>query len=151
MFQINFVLFVKIAVVIFSKLQAPLYEEARRYQKWARSTLVLVPLFGIHYAVFVGLHCFIDKHIMIEVIYIIGDQLFASFQGFFVAVLYCFLNGEVRTELKPHMHSMLNCFATNEGMKHCFPCREHYLRYIIFQRSIHSCIHLNLFVFIFYI
>lgn len=74
-------LFVRIAAVIFSKLQAPnIYEEAQRYKKWARSTLVLVPLFGIHYAVFLGLSFYIGKREIIELIWLMGDQIFASFQ-----------------------------------------------------------------------
>lgn len=73
-------LFVRITIVIFSKLQAPVYEEAKRYQKLARSTLVLVPLFGIHYALFLGMSYFIEKHTLMELIYLILDQLFASFQ-----------------------------------------------------------------------
>lgn len=74
------VLFLRIAAVIFSKLQAPIYEEAQRYRKWARSTLVLVPLFGIHYGLFIGMSFYIGISEVVELVWLIGDQIFASFQ-----------------------------------------------------------------------
>ncbi|KAI4470031.1 pdf receptor-like protein-related [Holotrichia oblita] len=126
---INFFLFIRITIVIYSKLQAPIYEEARRYQKWAKSTLVLVPLFGIHYALLMGMSYFINQNSVIEAIWLLCDQFFASFQGFFVALLYCFLNAEVRTELKPHVHSFLTAWAMNDIFKYIFPCRDKYLKY----------------------
>ncbi|KAK0167203.1 hypothetical protein PV327_004632 [Microctonus hyperodae] len=96
---VNFVLFINIVRVLFSKLRSTVSEETHLYRRWAKSTLVLVPLFGIHYTVFLGLSYSIDVDEKVELIWLTGDQLFASFQGFFVAVLYCFLNGEVRTEV----------------------------------------------------
>jgi parathyroid hormone receptor 1 len=49
-------------------------------RKWAKSTLVLVPLFGVHYFVFVGMSGAIDRHETIEVVWLFCDQSFASFQ-----------------------------------------------------------------------
>ncbi|KAF4527489.1 hypothetical protein B566_EDAN014543 [Ephemera danica] len=95
---INFVLFLNIIRVLFLKLRSSICEETRRYRKWGRSTLVLMPLFGVHYSLFLFLT--IGQNPDIEIWGIFLDQLFASFQGFFVAVLYCFLNGEVRTEVE---------------------------------------------------
>ncbi|KAF5301876.1 hypothetical protein FQR65_LT08708 [Abscondita terminalis] len=115
---INTVLFVKIAKVLFSKLRSTRSEEAKQYQKWAKSTLVLVPLFGIHYAIFLGMSYYMGKNELIEIPWLMCDQLFASFQGFFVAILYCFLNGEVRTELKPH----LIAFCSYLGHRFCCCC-----------------------------
>lgn len=88
--------------------------------------MVLVPLFGIHYTFFLGLSY--HKDYRIELIWLFCDQLFASFQvaihrnakefiftllrnshihswyllfqGAFVALLYCLLNGEVRAEMR---------------------------------------------------
>ncbi|XP_076378542.1 secretin receptor isoform X2 [Megalopta genalis] len=94
---INFVLFVNIVRVLLSKLKSTVSEETQRYKRWAKSTLILVPLFGVPYTVFLGMSYSTNE--TVEVIWLFCDQLFASFQGFFVAVLYCFLNGEVRTEL----------------------------------------------------
>lgn len=96
---INFVLFVNIVRVLHSKLKSTVSEETQRYKRWAKSTLVLAPLFGVHYALFLGMSYSIGVNETVELVWLFCDQLFASFQGFFVAVLYCFMNGEVRTEV----------------------------------------------------
>ncbi|KYN05685.1 Parathyroid hormone/parathyroid hormone-related peptide receptor, partial [Cyphomyrmex costatus] len=110
---INFVLFINIVRVLLVKLKSTMSEETERYKRWARSTLVLVPLFGVHYAFFIFMSYSIGVNETVEVVWLVCDQLFASFQllhkklstrlhyhkGFFVAVLYCFLNGEVRAEV----------------------------------------------------
>ncbi|XP_076756933.1 secretin receptor isoform X1 [Xylocopa sonorina] len=102
---INFLLFVNIVRVLLLKLQSTVSEETQRYKRWAKSTLVLVPLFGVHYSIFLGMSYSIGVNETVEVVWLFCDQLFASFQGFFVAVLYCFLNGEVRTEVSRAIRS----------------------------------------------
>ncbi|XP_046396950.1 vasoactive intestinal polypeptide receptor 2-like [Ischnura elegans] len=98
---INFVLFLNIIRVVFLKLQSSISEETRKYKfrRWAKSTLVLVPLFGVHYTVFLGMSYSMKVNPVIEIIWLFCDQFFASLQGVFIAVLYCFMNGEVRAEL----------------------------------------------------
>lgn len=49
-------------------------------RRWARSTLVLVPLFGVHYAFFIGMSYSIGVNETVEVVWLFCDQLFASFQ-----------------------------------------------------------------------
>ncbi|GLH12554.1 uncharacterized protein GBIM_17285 [Gryllus bimaculatus] len=93
---VNFVLFINIVRVLLLKIKSSVCEENKTYRKWAKSTLVLVPLFGVHYMIFLGLHLSTDT--TVEIVWLFCDQLFASFNGFFLALLYCFLNGEVRAE-----------------------------------------------------
>ncbi|XP_064111647.1 secretin receptor-like [Macrobrachium nipponense] len=99
---VSFALFMNITRELFLKLRSSTTPETRkyRYRRWARSTLVLVPLFGVHYAALLGFTFFIDKDSTIEMVWLLTDQFFASFQGFFVATLYCLLNAEVRLELR---------------------------------------------------
>lgn len=49
-------------------------------RRWAKSTLVLVPLFGVHYTVFLGMSYITGVHPGVEIAWLFCDQLFASFQ-----------------------------------------------------------------------
>uniref|UniRef100_A0A8C0JUW2 Pituitary adenylate cyclase-activating polypeptide type I receptor n=1 Tax=Canis lupus dingo TaxID=286419 RepID=A0A8C0JUW2_CANLU len=123
--MVNFVLFIGIIVILVQKLQSPdmggnessIYltnlslgvpKKAREdplpvpsdqhslpFLRLARSTLLLIPLFGIHYTVFAFSPENVSKRE--RLVFELG---LGSFQGFVVAVLYCFLNGEVQAEIK---------------------------------------------------
>ncbi|XP_077391292.1 pituitary adenylate cyclase-activating polypeptide type I receptor isoform X2 [Festucalex cinctus] len=95
--MINFVLFIGIIVILVQKLQSPDIggNESSIYLRLARSTLLLIPLFGIHYTVFAFSPENVSKRE--RLVFELG---LGSFQGFVVAVLYCFLNGEVQSEMK---------------------------------------------------
>nr|AKQ63007.1 orphan G-protein coupled receptor 13 [Platynereis dumerilii] len=99
---INFIFFINIVRVLFTKLRASNTNtpEARayRYRTLARSTLVLIPLFGIHYMVFGALPENVEPQT--ELIKLYFESILTSIQGFCVALLFCFLNGEVQSEIK---------------------------------------------------
>uniref|UniRef100_UPI003AAF6964 secretin receptor-like n=1 Tax=Centroberyx gerrardi TaxID=166262 RepID=UPI003AAF6964 len=72
--------------------------EFNLYRKLAKSSFLLVSLFGLHYILFAFLpHKADDKSYEI---WNLIELAFASTQGFVVAVLYCFLNGEVQNEIQ---------------------------------------------------
>ncbi|KAG7488296.1 hypothetical protein MATL_G00033160 [Megalops atlanticus] len=89
--MINFVLFIGIIIILVQKLQSPDIggNESSIYLRLARSTLLLIPLFGIHYTVF----AFSPEDVS-QRERLVFELGLGSFQGFVVAVLYCFLNGE---------------------------------------------------------
>ncbi|XP_060584374.1 secretin receptor-like isoform X2 [Ruditapes philippinarum] len=97
---VNFFIFLNIIRVLFTKLNAFKTPDVKRYRyrKLAKSTLVLIPLFGVHYIVFIGLPDDVDE--TTELVKLYWEMFFNSFQGFLVSLLFCFLNGEVQTEIK---------------------------------------------------
>lgn len=109
---LNFGLFLNIVRVLLLKLTASISEEKRRFRRWAKSTLVLMPLFGVHYAIFLGMQYGFDE--WVELIWLLCDTTFSSFQGFFVAVLYCFLNGEVQAEVLKRGRNQQQAYSMSE-------------------------------------
>ncbi|XP_061876668.1 vasoactive intestinal polypeptide receptor 1b isoform X2 [Entelurus aequoreus] len=93
----NFILFICIIRILRQKINCPDIgrNESNQYSRLAKSTLLLIPLFGINFIVF----AFIPEQVKTQ-IRLVFDLILGSFQGFVVAVLYCFLNAEVQGELR---------------------------------------------------
>ncbi|KAB5555200.1 hypothetical protein PHYPO_G00030770 [Pangasianodon hypophthalmus] len=99
---VNFFLFLNIIRVLASKLwetNTGKLDPRQQYRKLLKSTLVLMPLFGVHYVVFMGLP-YTEVTGLLWQIQMHYEIFFNSLQGFFVAFIYCFCNGEVQAEVK---------------------------------------------------
>ncbi|XP_044523442.1 parathyroid hormone 2 receptor isoform X1 [Gracilinanus agilis] len=98
---LNFILFLNTVRVLATKIwetNAVGYDTRKQYRKLAKSTLVLILVFGVHYIVFVCLpHTFTGLGWEIRMHF---ELFFNSFQGFFVSIIYCYCNGEVQAEIK---------------------------------------------------
>ncbi|XP_068197216.1 vasoactive intestinal polypeptide receptor-like [Antennarius striatus] len=94
---VNFFLFIFIIRILRQKMNCPDIgrKESNQYSRLAKSTLLLIPLFGINFIIFAFIPD--DVHSKVRMVF---DLILGSFQGFVVAVLYCFLNGEVQAEIK---------------------------------------------------
>ncbi|XP_028288283.1 vasoactive intestinal polypeptide receptor 2-like [Parambassis ranga] len=103
---INFILFISIIRILVQKLRCTDVggNEQSQYRRLAKSTLLLIPLFGVNYVVFFYLMEPADKKM--KQIKIFFDLGLGSFQGLIVAVLYCFLNSEVQGELRRTWRSL---------------------------------------------
>ncbi|XP_048416793.1 vasoactive intestinal polypeptide receptor-like isoform X2 [Stegostoma tigrinum] len=88
---VNFILFISIIQILIQKVYSSdnRGSEYRQYLRLAKSTLLLIPLFGVNYIIFV----FVPDHLNVY-FRLVFDLVLGSFQGFIVAILYCFLNGE---------------------------------------------------------
>uniref|UniRef100_A0A3B5ARL5 Vasoactive intestinal polypeptide receptor 2-like n=1 Tax=Stegastes partitus TaxID=144197 RepID=A0A3B5ARL5_9TELE len=102
----NFILFISIIRILVQKLRCTDVggNDQSQYRRLAKSTLLLIPLFGVHYVVFFYLMEPDDKNLtQVKIFFDLG---LGSFQGLIVAVLYCFLNSEVQSELRRTWRSL---------------------------------------------
>ncbi|XP_068611006.1 glucagon-like peptide 2 receptor [Brachionichthys hirsutus] len=114
---IIFFIFIKILMLLLSKLKADQVKFTDYRYSLARATLVLIPLLGIHEVVFTVL---VDECVEGSGRYARNfvNLTLSSFQGFVVAVLYCFANGEVQAELKKRWQLFL--FTNHFQVRRCF-------------------------------
>ncbi|XP_067852478.1 vasoactive intestinal polypeptide receptor 1-like [Heptranchias perlo] len=96
----NFLIFLNIIRILVQKLRSPDIggNSSTHFSRLTKSTLLLIPLFGVHYIVCVFFPDHIAEDLRLHIELGIG-----SFQGFAVALLYCFLNEEVLMELRRHL------------------------------------------------
>ncbi|XP_054427058.1 glucagon-like peptide 2 receptor [Pteronotus mesoamericanus] len=98
---VNFLIFLKILKLLISKFKA--HQMCFRDYKYrlAKSTLVLIPLLGVHEIIFSFVT---DDQIegFSKLIRLFIQLTLSSFHGLLVALQYCFANGEVKAELRRH-------------------------------------------------
>lgn len=95
---INFFIFVRVVHLLVAKLRAHQMHRTDYKFRLAKSTLTLIPLLGVHEVVFAFVT---DEQAQgaLRATKLFFDLFLSSFQGLLVAVLYCFLNKEVQSEL----------------------------------------------------
>ncbi|KAM8952309.1 gastric inhibitory polypeptide receptor [Pelodytes ibericus] len=116
---INFLIFLRILRILVLKLRANQMRRSDRKYRLAKSTLTLIPLLGIHEAVF---NLIPEESAKGGFRYskLAAELLLSSFQGLLVAVLYCFCNKEVQSELRRKLQVSLN-----GGRPNCAPHSLH--------------------------
>ncbi|KAM8873282.1 secretin receptor-like [Synchiropus picturatus] len=92
---INLVFFLRILKILVSKLKLPDAQkhEFTQYKKLIKSTFFLVALFGLQYILFAFLP------VQVSSFWTFAELALLSTQGFVVAVLFAFMNGEVQQEI----------------------------------------------------
>ncbi|XP_061694897.1 growth hormone releasing hormone receptor a isoform X3 [Syngnathoides biaculeatus] len=103
---VNIVIFVNVIRILVQKLKSSSMSgnnDTGHFIRLAKSTLFLIPLFGMHYTVF----AFLPENTGVAARLYIELGL-GSFQGFVVALLYCFMNGEVQAELRRRLWKCRN-------------------------------------------
>ncbi|XP_026339669.1 glucagon receptor [Ursus arctos] len=95
---INFCIFIRVLLILAAKLRARQMRYTDYKFRLAKSTLTLIPLLGVHEVAFAFVT---DEHAQgtLRSAKLFFDLFLSSFQGLLVAVLYCFLNKEVQSEL----------------------------------------------------
>uniref|UniRef100_A0AAG5CPX5 G-protein coupled receptors family 2 profile 2 domain-containing protein n=1 Tax=Anopheles atroparvus TaxID=41427 RepID=A0AAG5CPX5_ANOAO len=95
---LNFIFLLNIIRVLVVKLRQSHTSDVEQVRKAVRAAVVLVPLLGITNILNMT-QAPLDKTVLEFAIWSYVTHFLTSFQGFFIALLYCFLNGEVRTAL----------------------------------------------------
>ncbi|XP_069809548.1 glucagon-like peptide 2 receptor isoform X1 [Dendropsophus ebraccatus] len=111
---INFAVHIKILNLLHLKLKAQQLKFTDYKYRFAKATLILIPLLGTHEVLFTFVS---DEHMkgLTKHVLLFIQLTMSSFQGFVVAYLYCFTNGEVKAELRKQWNLFLLQY---------FPCKS---------------------------
>ncbi|XP_075135617.1 glucagon-like peptide 2 receptor [Leptodactylus fuscus] len=114
---VNFIVHIKILRLLHLKLKAQQLKFTDYKYRFAKATLILIPLLGTHEVLFTFVS---DEHIkgLTKHVLLFIQLTMSSFQGFVVAYLYCFTNGEVKAELRKQWNLFLLQY---------FPCKSCFL------------------------
>ncbi|XP_018022303.2 calcitonin receptor-like protein 1 [Hyalella azteca] len=95
----NLLFLLNILRVLITKLKASVSTETQQVKKAVRAAIVLLPLLGITNSLQM-VSSLLDQRAWTFAAWSYFNTILTSFQGFFVALIYCFLNQEVRITLR---------------------------------------------------
>jgi len=94
---LNALFLVNIIRVLVTKLRAAHANEPSQYRKAVRATLVLLPLFGLHFLVTIYRPHSSTATCALTTLYFYANDILDGVQGSLVALIFCYFNGEVLT------------------------------------------------------
>nr|QNG56008.1 pigment dispersing hormone receptor 43673 [Carcinus maenas] len=104
--SLNMVFLLNIIRVLVTKLRQSNSSEALQVRKAVKAAIVLLPLLGIT-NVLNMIVAPLGRSAAEFGLWSYATHFLTSFQGFFIALLYCFLNGEVRTAVRKYVDNYL--------------------------------------------
>lgn len=116
---INIFFLCQIMWVLITKLRAATSVESKQYWKAAKALLVLIPLLGITYVVVIVT----PTENTAKAVFTYLQAALLSTQGLTVAILYCFLNGEVRNSIRHHIERWKNQRGIGKAPRHSLTYR----------------------------
>ncbi|VDO21155.1 unnamed protein product [Haemonchus placei] len=90
----NFIFLLGIVIILVQKLRTENSAESKKIWRTIKATLLLVPLLGVS-----NIPLFYEPAEP-SAVYMLGSAILQHSQGIFIAVLYCFLNGEIQNALR---------------------------------------------------
>lgn len=99
---LNFVFLINIIRIVYKKLTASNVNESHQYRRAVKSTLILVPLFGLHFILSPYVMC--DSQTWSQ-LYNQFNRFIEAVQGLIVAMIYCFFNAEITCLIKDSLRS----------------------------------------------
>ncbi|CAN8006684.1 unnamed protein product, partial [Ixodes hexagonus] len=101
--------------VLITKLKAATTVESQQYRKAAKALLVLIPLLGVTYILIIWKPSQKDARMFFTYL----QLALLPTQGFTVAVLYCFMNGDVRKAVRHHLEQWqtMRAFKKSDGRR----------------------------------
>ncbi|KAF8786488.1 Calcitonin gene-related peptide type 1 like protein [Argiope bruennichi] len=101
---LNLVFLINIIRVLWTKLRATHANEPSQFRKAVRATLVLVPLFGLHFILVMyrpqNGDCFVLEG------YSYFSYAMDGLQGLLVSLIFCYLNGEIQGLIMRSFHTL---------------------------------------------
>ncbi|CAF0889128.1 unnamed protein product [Brachionus calyciflorus] len=108
---LNLLFLIVIIRLLYKALKSSKRNEIDQYKKSFKATIILVPLFGLHYLFSPVLLC---ESTFTGRAYNLFNKITENLQGFFVSLLFCFFNNEVKQLLKKSVKSRLKTISLRD-------------------------------------
>ncbi|XP_076049229.1 PDF receptor-like [Oratosquilla oratoria] len=113
----NLLFLLNIMRVLITKLQASVSSESLQVKKAVRAAIVLLPLLGITNSLQM-IPSPLDRNIFEFAAWSYATTFLTAFQGFFIALIYCFLNNEVRATIRKSWDNYNSQRCIEENRRH---------------------------------
>uniref|UniRef100_A0A183CD04 G_PROTEIN_RECEP_F2_4 domain-containing protein n=1 Tax=Globodera pallida TaxID=36090 RepID=A0A183CD04_GLOPA len=120
---LNVLLLLLIVVILVQKLRSESAAESKKLWRTVKATILLVPLLGVS-----NIPLFYEPS-KPSAFYMLGSAILQHSQGIFIAVLYCFLNGEIQNAMRRQMSKvpLLHSFGFSSRQRLLFETERTYV------------------------
>ncbi|CAF0953379.1 unnamed protein product [Brachionus calyciflorus] len=112
-------------------------EKVMKYRRLAKSILIIIPIFGVHFIIFEWLPYFrvATEDSLIELPLVYMEIIFNGFQGLLASIACCFIQKEAQMEALILIHRALRCICICKKLKCLKILDPNYIQNLKFKRE----------------